>query len=82
MILQNPRFSNTSTYFLKSWKNAILEYFFGWQNATKEQIMFKRQIRTSINDGYNNNKNTLLIYGARQIGKTTTIQEFLKKNKK
>ena len=44
--------------------------------------MFKRQIRTSINDGYNNNKNTLLIYGARQIGKTTTIQELLKKNKK
>ena len=44
--------------------------------------MFKRQISTSINEWYNNSKNALLIDGARQIGKTTTIQEFLKKNKK
>ena len=44
--------------------------------------MFKRQISASINDWYNNSKTALLIDGARQIGKTTTIQEFLKKNKK
>lgn len=44
--------------------------------------MFKRQISTSINEGYNNSKSALLIDGARQIEKTITIQEFLKKNKK
>lgn len=44
--------------------------------------MFKRQISVSINEWYNNSKSALLIDGARQIGKTTTIQEFLKKNKK
>ena len=44
--------------------------------------MLKRQISVSINEWYNNSKSALLIDGARQIGKTTTIQEFLKKNKK
>ena len=44
--------------------------------------MFNRQISASINEWYNNSKSALLIDGARQIGKTTTIQEFLKKNKK
>ena len=44
--------------------------------------MFKRQISAAINEWYNNSKSALLIDGARQIGKTTTIQEFLKRNKK
>ena len=38
--------------------------------------MIKRKISHFISDYYKNNRNALLITGARQIGKTFSIREF------
>lgn len=40
------------------------------------KIMIKRKINRFISDYYKNNRNALLITGARQIGKTFSIREF------
>lgn len=46
-------------------------------------IMLKRKIISKLNDWYNNpNKKALLLKGARQVGKTTTIREFAKSHYK
>ena len=44
-----------------------------WKSGT---IMIKRKINRFISDYYKNNRNALLITGARQIGKTFSIREF------
>ena len=41
----------------------------------------KRQYEDKIQNWINNSKKALLIYGARQVGKTYLIREMLKKNK-
>ncbi len=43
--------------------------------------MLERKITKQIQDWYKNSSSALLIDGARQIGKTTIIEEFLKENK-
>ena len=43
--------------------------------------MFKRQISAAINEGYNNSKSMLLIYGARQIGNYNYSRVFKEKQK-
>ena len=44
--------------------------------------MIKRNIENKLHDWMENNRNALLISGARQIGKTTTIRQFCKENTK
>lgn len=43
--------------------------------------MLKRKITDAIDDWFKNSKSALLIDGARQIGKTTVIEEYLKRSK-
>lgn len=40
----------------------------------------KRQYENKIQNWINNSKKALLIYGARQVGKTYLIREMLKRN--
>ena len=73
--------------FFKSWKNGkFFDISLGktaknilvlpWKNGND---MLKRKIDKYIENFYKNNRNALLVTGARQIGKTFSIREFGKK---
>lgn len=51
------------------------------QNILKRHLMLNRKIYRKIQDWYKNSDSALLIDGARQVGKTTIIREFLKASK-
>ena len=46
----------------------------------KGVLQMKRQYEKKIQDWINDSKKALLIYGARQVGKTYLIREMLKRN--